>query len=184
MANILHASSRGPRIEPWVAAAALLLFPVVMSQVGRDWAWSVALIAAAVIGAVLAAVELATRRAGDAAYRAGVTIALAASLLQTWISMVAGDPDITVGTFVLVLMAGVCAFAVRARAKGLARAMLGLAAVQAILTALAATDPSAAGDPKGIAGVVLVGGYFAVLWLVAAALFQRSVRAEPGASAG
>ena len=73
----------------------------------------------------------------------------------------------------------------RARtAKGLARAMLGLAAVQAILTALAATDPSAAGDPKGIAGVVLVGGYFAVLWLVAAALFQRSVRAEPGASAG
>jgi hypothetical protein len=178
MAARVRTGSNGRQAERWGAAAALLLFPLVMMQVGREWSGSVALVAGAVIGAVLLLVELVAGRSGGSAYRWAVTTALAASFLQTWINLVAGDPDITVGAFVLVLMAGVSAFAVRARADGLARAMLGIAAVQAILTALAATDPSAASDPKGIAGILLVGSYFTALWLVSSVLFHRSARAE------
>ena len=74
------------------------------------------------------------------------------------------------------------AYATRARPDGMARAMLGVAAVQALLTALAVTDPSTANDPRGIAGVLLLSGYFTVLWLASAALFHRSAQARSAAA--
>jgi hypothetical protein len=178
MASNAQASGREYRVERWIAAAALLLFPLLMMRVGREWTLGPVAIAEAVIAAVLVLVELVTRRAGEPAYRSGVTLAVAAALLQTWINLVAEIPSVTVGAFVLVLGAGVGAFAVRGRADGMARVMLGVAAVQAILTALTATDPSTAGLPGGVARVVLVGGYFTALWLTSAALFQRSARAR------
>lgn len=178
MLGNVQASANGVRIERWAAAAALLLFPLVMVQVGREWTWGVAAIAAGVIGAVLLLVELAAGKAGDPAYRAAVTIALAAAFLLTWINLVVGmsgreDDPANSKFFVLVLAAGVGAFAARGRADGMGRAMAGVAAVQAILTALTATDPSTA---RPTADVVLVSGYFTALWLTSAALFRRSAR--------
>jgi hypothetical protein len=165
--------------ERWIAAAALLLFPLVMVQVGREWTWQVGLMAAAVLGGILLLLEIPFRRSANHAYRAGVTTAVAASLLQVWISVVGneGDPA-NVAVFVLVLGAGASAFAVHARPDGMARAMLGIASVQALLTALMATAPATAQAPEGVARVVLLGGYFTALWLVSATLFYRSARPE------
>lgn len=183
MANTMQASLNGLGVERWTAAAALLMFPVIMMQVGREWSGGVAIIAAVVIGAVLLLIEVIARKSGDPAYRAGVTTALAASFLLTWVNVVAGvtgdqGNPVQVAFLVLVLTAGVGAFAARARPDGMARAMLGVAAVQAILTALTATDPSTASDPRGVGGVLLLSGYFTALWLVAAAAFWRAARRE------
>jgi len=181
MTSTMQARPGGLRIEPWVAGFALLMFPVILMQVGREWSAGVALIAAGVIGAVLLLIELATRKLGDPAYRAGVTTAFAAALLLTWVNVVGGltgnqqNPQ-QVAFLVLFLTAGVGAFAAQARPDGMARAMLGVAVVQAILTGLTVTDPSTASDPRGVAGFVLLSGYFTALWLVSAALFWRSAR--------
>jgi hypothetical protein len=181
MTRPIATSLNGSRIAQWTAAAALLLFPLVMMQVGREWHWGIALIAGIVIGGALLLIELVVRTSADPAYRTGVTTALGASFLLTWVNLVAGitgnqDSPVNFGFFILVLTAGVSAFAVRARPDGMARAMLGVAVVQAILTALAATDPSTASDPRGVGGVVLLSGYFTALWLISAALFHRSAR--------
>ena len=181
MTSTMHARSNGLRIEPLIAAAALLMFPVILMQVGREWSAGVALIAAGVIGAVLLLIELATRKLGDPAYRAGVTTAFAAALLLTWVNVVGGltgnpqNPQ-QVAFLVLFLTAGVGAFAARARPDGMARAMLGVAVVQAILTGLTVTDPSTASDPRGVAGFLLLSGYFTALWLVSAAAFWQAAR--------
>ena len=133
--------------------------------------------------------QLVARKSGNPAYRAGVTLALAASFLLAWVNLVAGvtgnqDNPVNFGFFVLVLAPAVSAFAVRGRAEGMARAMLGVAAMQAILTALAVTAPSTANSPRGIAGVMLLSGYFAALWLGSAAAFWQAARkAEVAAAA-
>jgi hypothetical protein len=188
MTSTMQATPHGPWIERWTAPAALLLFPVIMMQVGREWSAGVALIAAGVIGAVLLLIELVARKSGDPAYRAGVTTALAASLLLTWVNVVGGltgNPENPqqVAFLVLFLTAGVGAFAAQARREGMARAMLGVAMVQAILTSLTVTNPSTASDPRGIAGFLLLSGYFTALWLVSAVLFYWSARRHAGAAA-
>jgi hypothetical protein len=171
------------------AAVALLMFPVVMMQVGSEWTAGVALVAAGVIGTVLLLIELATRRSGDPAYRDGVTTAFAAALLLTWVNVVGGltgnqqNPQ-QVAFLVLFLTAGVGAFAARARPGGMARAMLGVAVMQAILTGLTATDPSTASDPRGVAGFLLLSGYFIALWLVSAAAFWQAGRHSEPTQAG
>jgi hypothetical protein len=187
MANKLWAIATGSRTESWMAAAALLLFPLVMMQVSPEWDWRVAAIADSVIGAALLLIER-TARNSDLAFRTGVTTALAASFLLSWVNLVAGitgNPDnaANVGYFVLVLTAGVSAFAARARPDGMARAMLGVGVVQATLTALTATAPSTADDPRGVAGVLLLSGYFTLLWLVSAAAFRRAARHADAAQA-
>jgi len=181
MTNSIAAGASGSRIERWTAAGALMLFPLVMMRVGREWDLRVVIIAEIVIAAVLLLVELATRKSSDPAYRAGATVALAASFLLTWVNLVAGitgnpESQTNFSFFVIVWTAGVSAFAVRARPDGMARAMLGVAVVQAMLTGLAATDPSTAETRVGVGGVVLVSGYFTALWLLAAAEFRQSAR--------
>ena len=112
------------------------------------------------------------RRKGSNAYGLGVAIAAATCFLTVWTTIVRDDGN-GAGFFMLVLAAGVGAFAARFRAEGMARAMLGVAGMQAVLGALFATAPSTA-DPK----LVLIGtGVFALLWLASAAAFWKASRA-------
>ena len=185
MASQVQAAPSGLRIERWTAAAALLLFPLVMMQVGREWTLSVGLIAMAVIAAILALVDLATRKVSDPGYRAGVTVAVAASLWLVWITVVGGitgshaNPN-NVAFLIFFLTPAVGAFAAGGRAAGMARAMVGVAIAQALLVSLTVTDPTTAGDPRGVNGTLLLGGYFTALWLVSAFAFWQSSRRQLG----
>jgi hypothetical protein len=59
----------------------------------------------------------------------------------------------------------------------MARAMVGVAIMQALLGSLIATAPSTATLPGGPSRVLLSSGVFAVLWLASAAFFRFAANA-------
>jgi hypothetical protein len=104
-------------------------------------------------------------------YRAGVAAALATGLAVLWTTIVRDDGN-GLGFLMLVLAAAVGAFAVRGRAEGLARAMLGVAVIQAFVGLMIATAPSTEQPLR----VLLFNGVFAALWLVSAGCFWKAAR--------
>ena len=116
-------------------------------------------------------------------YRAGIALALAAACLLGWMNLavgIAGDEEnpVNLSFFVLIAAAAIGAFAVEFRAKGLARTMFGVAALQILLGAIVSTGPVAAHEPAGPAGLAALNGFFALLWLVSGALFAKAMRAS------
>lgn len=116
------------------------------------------------------------------AYRAGVAVALVASLLTVWTTIVRDDG--TGMAHFLLVMAGVTGgFAAWFRPAGMARTMLGVAVMQALLGVATATAPSTASMPGGPFRAVLFSGVFAALWLISAALFRVASRGDREAAA-
>jgi hypothetical protein len=126
-----------------------------------------------------------SRHPERSAYRIGAAVALFAAALQVWMNLAVGivgseDNPVNLAFFLVVLTAAACAFTARLRADGMARAMLAVAAVQALVALVIATAPSTVrDDPKGPLGVLALSAGFTALWLVAAALFHRSARLAP-----
>lgn len=120
---------------------------------------------------------------GRIVYRIGAAVALAAGALQVWMNLAVGivgneDNPVNLGFYLIVLAAAACAFTARLRAEAMARAMLAVAAMQALLALVIATAPSTArDDPHGVMIVLVLSGVFAALWLGSAAAFHRSARA-------
>jgi hypothetical protein len=120
---------------------------------------------------------------GRIAFRIGVAVALAGSFLEVWINLAVGivgseDNPVNQGFYLVVAAACACAFTARLRADAMARAMLAVAGLQALLGLAVATAPSTARDPMGAVGVLALSAFFAALWLASAALFHRSARQE------
>ena len=116
------------------------------------------------------------------AYTAAAALALAAGLVQTWVNLAVGivgseDNVQNQGFFLVAAAAAACAFTARLEASGMARAMLAVAGLQALLGAAIATAPVTARlEPNGPAGVLLLTAAFTASWLLSAALFRRSAR--------
>ena len=106
------------------------------------------------------------------AYRAGVAVAVVASLLTIWTTIVRDDGN-GIGFFMVIMAVAVGWFAAGLRAAGMARTMLGVAAMQLIAGALIATAPvtQAAGES---AKYLLTCGVLALLWLGSGACFRAS----------
>ncbi|HET9638168.1 MAG TPA: hypothetical protein VFP12_03085 [Allosphingosinicella sp.] len=123
-------------------------------------------------------------RPGKLAYRLGAAVALGVAFLQIWMNLAVGivgreDNPVNLGFYLVVVAAGACAFTARWRAEAMARAMLAVAGMQALLALVIATAPSTVrDDPKGAMGVLVLSGIFAALWLAAAALFHKSARED------
>lgn len=176
--------AKGWRALRWSIGAGLLLVPVVMMQIVDDWNWGPGsfLFAGIMIGGVLLLYEFAARTGASMAYRGGVAAALMAAFLMVWINLAVGivgeDNPINFSFFMLVFAAGVGAYAARGEPGGMARAMLGVAAVQALLAIAIATAPSTQRDPMGATGVLLLSAFFGFLWLISAALFRKASQIE------
>lgn len=163
------------RIARWSGAAALLLTPLVMMQISDEWHWTPAsfALAAAVIGGLGLLYELAERASGSRAYRAGVAVALIASFLTVWTTIVRDDGT-GIGFFLVIMAAVVGAFAAWFQPAGMARTMLGVAIMQALLSLAIATAPVTANIPDGPFRALVFGGFFTMLWLVSAAFFRAA----------
>lgn len=167
------------KIARWTAALALLLTPLVMMQISDEWHWTIRsfLFAGIMIGGVGLLYELAERASGSRAYRAGVAVALAASFLTVWTTLVRDDG--TGMDFFLLIMAAVTGgFSAWFQPAGMARTMLGVAIMQALLGVAIATAPSTASTPDGSFKVLLFSGFFTALWLISATCFRAAAKAE------
>jgi hypothetical protein len=122
------------------------------------------------------------RRSSEKAYRAGVAVALVTSFLTVWTTVVRDDGN-GIGFFLLIMAAMVGGFSAWFRAAGMARTMLGVAIMQALLGALIATAPSTASMPDGSFKVLLFSATFAALWLVSAAFFRIAAKSDHVAAA-
>jgi peptidoglycan/LPS O-acetylase OafA/YrhL len=122
---------------------------------------------------------------GTWTYRAAAALALAAAFLISWMNLavgIAGDEDnpVNLSFFMLIAVAVVGAFATEFRPKGLARTLFSVAALQIMLGAIVATGPVASHEPSGPMGLAALNGFFALLWLVSAALFAKAARPNQG----
>ena len=111
------------------------------------------------------------------AYRAGVVVALAASFLTVWTTIVRDDGN-GIGFFFVILAGAVGAFAAWFRPAGMARTMVGVAVMQALLGVAIATAPSTAAIPQGPLKALLFNAVFAALWLMSAAFFRAAAKGD------
>lgn len=167
------------RVARWLGAAALLLTPLVMMQFIPDWNWTVGsfLVAGTVIAGVLLLYELAERISDRRAYRIGSAIALGTSFLLVWSTLVRDDSQ-GIGFFLVVMTASVGAFAGRFSADAMARTMLGVATMQALLGLAVATAPIVARVPGASTWYLMYSGVFGLAWLIAAGSFYAAAKAD------
>lgn len=87
--NVVHnGGGRGSRwrLAAWVAAALLLLLPLVAMQFTDEVNWTAGdfVFATVLLFSSLGAYEIAARKTSDTAYRAGIGLAIAATFLLIW----------------------------------------------------------------------------------------------------
>jgi hypothetical protein len=116
------------------------------------------------------------------AYRAGVAVAVVASFLTVWTTIVRDDGT-GVGFFMVIMAAVVGGFAAWFRPAGMARTMLGVAIMQALLGVAIATAPSIASTADGSFKALLFNGVFAALWLISATFFRAASKKDLQAAA-
>jgi hypothetical protein len=116
------------------------------------------------------------------AYRAGVAVALVASFLTVWTTLVRDDGT-GIGYFLLIMAAVVGGFSAWFRPAGLARTMLGVAIMQALLGIATATAPSTASTPDGSFKALLFSCFFTALWLISATFFRFASKRDHRAAA-
>lgn len=114
------------------------------------------------------------------AYRAGVAVAILASFLTVWTTIVRDDGT-GMGFFELIMAAAVGAVAAWFRPAGMARTMAGVAVMQILLGIAMATAPSTASVVGGPTKALLFSGFFAVMWLASAACFRVAATADRSA---
>src|SRR5437868_5912788 len=121
--------------------------------------------------------DAAGRASGSGAYRAGVAVALVTSFATVWTTIVRDDGN-GIGFFLVIMTAAVGAFAAWFRPAGMARTMLGVAIMQALLGVAIATAPSTARLPDGGFKLLLFSGISVALWLASAALFRAAAKSS------
>jgi hypothetical protein len=117
------------------------------------------------------------RVSGSRAYRTGAAVAFVTSFLTVWTTIVRDDGT-GIGFFLLIMAAGVGAFAAWFRPAGMARTMLGVAIMQLLLGVAIATAPVTARVPGGSFKALLFSGVFTALWLVSALFFRIAAKGD------
>jgi hypothetical protein len=177
------------RIAAWGTAALMLLLPLFAMQVTDEVDWDVAdfAFAGVLIVAVGVAYELTVRMTGNTAYRAAVTVALAAAFILSWMNLAVGiigtednPANLMYGGVLAVGIIG--AVIARFQPDGMARALFATALAQALVAAIALI--AGMQSPVSPAAEILgLNGFFAALWLISAWLFRKAAREQAPAGA-
>lgn len=169
------------RLIGWTFAAGLLVAPAIAMWFTDEVQWTASdFIIAGVVaigGGVIA--ELAARASGDWSYRIGAGVAALAGVLLIWINGAVGvigseDNPSNLLYLGVITAALVGAFASRFRAVGLSLTMALAATLQTVIGVLAVLRGWGEGSENWPWPVIVLSIIFAVMWLVAAALFRRA----------
>jgi hypothetical protein len=170
-----------------VAVGLILLVPLVAMQFTEDVVWSVGdfIVAGVLLAGTGLAFEVAVRKGGTLAYRAGAAVALGTALLLVWVNLAVGiigsednDANLMYGGVLAVGVIG--ALLARFRPPGMARAMLATAVVQALVAAIALAGGQHDAEGSSVAEILLLNGFFVVLWGASALLFHAAAREDIG----
>jgi len=160
------------RIIGWAIAALLLMVPLVAMQFTDevDWTASDFLFMGALLGGVGLAFEFIVRRSDSVAYRFAAALALLAAFLTVWVNAAVGmigseDNDLNLMFSGVLMVALIGAILARLKPAGMVRAMIAAAIAQGIAGAIGLSI-----DPRG----AVFSMQFALLWLLAAALFHAA----------
>jgi hypothetical protein len=174
-----------------LAAASILLLPLLAMQVTDEVAWDLADFAVA--GALLVGTglmyELAARKAGNIAYRAAVGVALAAAFILVWlmgaVGVIGEEGDRVDLMYFGVLAVGIIgAVIARFRPHGMARALLAMALAQALVAVIALIAGKHQAPISSVFEIVGLNGFFVALFIGSALLFRHAARKQPAADAG
>jgi hypothetical protein len=164
------------RMAAWAIPVILLLVPLI-----AGWPWTIAdyIFAAVMFSLVGGTLELAVRKSGNLWYRGGVAVAVATGFLLIWINaavgIIGGEANpanlMFLGVIAIAIAGAVIA---RFRAEGMARAMVIAAAAEALVGVIVLAGRLGGDEPPGLAGVLILIGFFALMWLASAFLFRKA----------
>lgn len=171
------------RVVIWATAAFLLLSPLIAMQFTDQVEWDGAdfILFAAMLVTAGGAVEFTVRMTGNAAYRAAVGIAIAATFMLVWINLAVGvigsedDPaNLMYGGVLAIAMMG--ATVARFRPAGMARALGATALAQTAVGAIALIAGWGSAAPSFPEAVIVLTGLFAGLWLLSGWFFHKAAQ--------
>ena len=170
-----------------LATAFILLLPFLAMQFTAEVVWDLADFVVAgglLFGAGMTFQLLARRATGNTAYRAATGIAVVAALVLVWVNLAVGiigsEDNLANLMYFGVLAVGVGgAIVARFQPRGMALAILAMALVQSLITAIALIPGLRylGGKPPEI---LLMNGVFIVLFAGSAWLFWRSAQLRHG----
>jgi hypothetical protein len=165
------------RRAAWVAAALILLAPLVAMPFTDEVNWTVSdfVFAGALMFGALGTYELAVRKTGNTAYRAAAGVALAATVLLLWANGAVGITDSAADAmYVGVPAVGIIgALVARFQARGMARAMFFAALAQALIGAVALIAGMVPAYNSAFE-ILAITGFFAALFVGAGLLFRQA----------
>ena len=168
-----------------LAAAVILLLPLLAMQITHEVVWSLSDFAVAgglLVGAGLM-YELAARNAGNGAQRAAVGVAVLAVLLLVWVSLAVGiigaEGDPADLMYLGVIAVGITgAIIARFQPDGMARALFAMALAQALVAVIALIAGKQHSPDSSMTEIVGVNTMFVALFLGSAYLFRYSAREQ------
>ena len=166
----------------------LLLALVAKQFIGEvNWVDNLAQTGGLIIG-VGVAVELASRKTGEAAYRAAVGLAIGSAVPLGWMNGAVGiigseDNDANLMYGGVLVVGAIGAIIARFKPEGMARALFATALAQTLVAVIALVGRL--GSPySGPLEIVSVNGFFVALFLGSAVLFWKAARGRPDGSDG
>lgn len=175
------------------ATAFLLLIPLIAMQFssGVNWTLSDFIIAGILLfgtgfSYILITRILTTQTANNTIYRIAIGFSLFTGLFLIWVNMAVGiigseDNPANIMYLGVPAVGIVSAFIARFRPKGMMITMLGMALVQALLTAIVLAYGMYQTPPSTVFHILGVNGFFIMLFVVSAMLFRFVVKEEPSA---
>ena len=165
----------------WAAGAFMLLLALVMKQfIGEpSWIDNLAQTGTLLIGVGIA-VELASRKTGQAAYRTAVGLALGAALLLGWVNGAVGiigseDNGANLMYFGVIVVGAIGAVMARFKPEGMARALFATALAQTLVAVIGLVRRLGSGPLE----IVTINGFFVALFVGSAVLFSKAARGRP-----
>lgn len=169
----------------WIPAgtAFILFIPLVAMQFTDEVNWNLfdfIVMGALVFGTGLA-YELVSKKGDKTAYRVAVGVALAGTFLLFWVNgavgIIGNEGNPANMMYSLVFVVGIIGvFFARFEPRGMARTLFAMALAQMLVpvVALIVWPPPATSWSPGVAGVFVLSGFFAMVFVVSAMLFHRA----------